>query len=201
MDLPSRVAVVNGEQSWMTMPERLLLYALVAGLAPERTLEIGTFLGGSALIIAAALDDVDGGRMWCIDPDPRVAADDWGRIEHRATLIAEGSPEALAKAREMAGAPFDFALIDGDHSLAGVRRDIEGTLAVLADESWILFHDAHFGDVRVAIDEAVAARRGELHDAGMLSGHSTVDENGVVWGGLRLLRFTRRAKRRFGLRR
>ena len=193
MDLPSRVDVVSGDQSWMTMPERVLLYAVVAGLAPERTLEIGTFLGGSALIIAAALDDVDTGTIWCIDPDPRVDEADWRRIEHRATLIAEGSPEALPRAREMAGGPFDFALIDGDHSLDGVRRDIAGTLAVLADEAWILFHDAHFGEVRDAVDEALAAQPAELHDGGLLSSHSTTDENGVVWGGLRLVRFTRRA--------
>lgn len=194
MDLPSRVAVVNGDQSWMTMPERLLLYALVAGLAPERTLEIGTFLGGSALIIAAALDDVDGGRVWCVDPEPRVDEADWRRIEHRATLIAEPSPAALATARELAGGPFEFALIDGDHSFEGVRRDIEGTLPVLADEAWILLHDCHFTPVRDAVDEAVASHSAELDDGGLVSAHSTTDENGVVWGGLRLLRFTRASR-------
>ena len=174
------------------MPERVLLYGVVAGLAPKRSLEIGTFLGGSALIIGAALDDVDAGQMWCVDPEPRVAEADWRRIEHRATMLAMPSPEALDKARELAGGPFDFALIDGDHSLERVRLDIAGTLPVLADEAWILFHDAHFFGVRDAIEEALVRHSAELHDGGLLSGHSTTDEQGVVWGGLRLLRFARR---------
>jgi len=175
----------------MSMPERVLLYGIVAGLAPERTLEIGTFLGGSALIIAAALDDVDAGSMWCVDPEPRVEPADWSRIAHRATMVAQPSPAALAEARSEAGAGFDFCLIDGDHSRDGVWRDIEGTLPVLADESWILFHDAHFHEVREAIDEALAAHPEQLHDAGLVSAHSTTDDNGVMWGGLRLVRATR----------
>ena len=174
------------------MPERVLLYGVVAGLAPKRTLEIGTFLGGSALIIAAALDDVDAGPMWCVDPEPQVAEEDWARIEHRATMIAKRSPEALTEARELAGGPFDFALIDGDHSLDAVRRDIAGTLPVLADQAWVLFHDSHFQGVRDAVDEVVAAHPSQLDDGGLLSRHSTTDDNGVVWGGLRLLRFNRR---------
>lgn len=36
------------------MPERLLLYSLICGLRPERTLEIGTLYGGSTMIICAA---------------------------------------------------------------------------------------------------------------------------------------------------
>jgi len=191
VELPSRIDVVQGKQSWMSMPERVLLYGLVAGLAPKRTLEIGTFLGGSALIIAAALDDVGAGSMWCVDPDPRVEEADWSRIAHRATMVAKPSPAALDEARSLAGDGFDFCLIDGDHSRDGVRRDIEGTLPVLADESWILCHDAHFHEVREAIDEAVAVHPGRLHDAGLVSAHSTTDDNGVVWGGLRLLRATR----------
>lgn len=191
MDLPSRFPVVHGTQSWMTMPERVLLYAVVAGLKPQHTLEIGTFLGGSALIIAAALDDVDAGDLWCVDPEPRVEEADWARIAHRATMVAAPSPQALTDARAQAGGPFDFALIDGDHSLEGVRRDIAGTLPVLADEAHVLFHDALYHEVRDGIDEALAAHPGELHDAGMLSTHASVDENDVTWGGLRMLRFTR----------
>lgn len=191
MDLPSRIPVVNGDQSWMTMPERVLLYGLVAARVPERVLEIGTFLGGSALIIVAALDDVDGGRVWCVDVEPRVADADWVRMQHRATMIPKPSPTALQEAHRDAGGGFDFALIDGDHTFAGVERDIEGTLPVLADESFILLHDAHFHEVRDAIDQALQAHSDVLHDGGMVSNHSTVDENGVRWGGLRLLRFTR----------
>ncbi len=53
--------------------------------------------------------------------------------------------------------PFDFALIDANHTYDAVRRDIGGVLPYLADRAYLLFHDANYPDVKRAIDEAVAA--------------------------------------------
>ncbi|MDA8018748.1 MAG: class I SAM-dependent methyltransferase [Thermoanaerobaculia bacterium] len=181
----------------MLPPERVLLYSLVFGLRPERSLEIGTFRGGSAAMMCAALDDVGTGRLVCVDPEPKVLEDAARWMERRATVIRGYSPDALAEAREVAGGPFDFALIDGDHSDEGVLRDVEGTLPHLADEAHLLFHDCHYAHVRDGIDEALR-RHEELIDAGVLSTLTNpldeVDDKGrpVVWGGLRLLRYLRR---------
>lgn len=196
MPQPDRFGVLYNAPVLMTFTERVVLYGTVFGQRPARCLEIGTHQGGSAAIIVAALDDVGAGSLVCIDPNPVVTPETWGQISHRATLIAGGSPEVLLKAREAAGGPFDFALIDGDHELPGVVRDIEGTLPLLAHEAHLLFHDAHFGPVGEAIDQMLEKYAGALVDCGMMSVETTPDPTpGISWGGLRMLRYTTRARR------
>jgi hypothetical protein len=76
-----------------------------------------------------------------------------------------------------------------------VRRDIEGVLPYLADNAYLLFHDANYPDVRRAIDESVTASA-QLTDCGLVSVEPTVlYDNGTstTWAGLRLLKFQRRA--------
>jgi FkbM family methyltransferase len=189
---PNRFEVVHGAPVWMTMSERVLLYGLIAGLRPRRCLEIGTFQGGSALIITAALDDLGQGKLACVDPEPKVRPEHWNMIAHRATLFAAPSPDILPEAARAVGGKFDFALIDGDHRTEGVLRDIMGTLPHLEDQAYLLFHDAHNADTAAGIDRAVRNPENGLTDAGMLSTEKTADSApGVFWGGLRLLRFLR----------
>ncbi|HWF40000.1 MAG TPA: FkbM family methyltransferase [Candidatus Acidoferrales bacterium] len=192
--VPDRFGVVHGAPVWMTMSERVLLYGLIAGLRPRRCLEIGTFKGGSALIITAALDDLGEGKLACVDPEPKVLPEHWASIAHRATLFAAPSPAILPEAARAVGGKFDFALIDGDHTTQGVLRDIEGTLPLLGDHAYLLFHDAHNAETAEGIDRAVRNPQNGLVDAGILSTEKTPDAvPGVFWGGLRLLRFTRPA--------
>jgi predicted O-methyltransferase YrrM len=51
---PLGLPVIYDAPVQQLMPERLLLYSLICGLRPERTLEIGTLYGGSTMIICAA---------------------------------------------------------------------------------------------------------------------------------------------------
>jgi predicted O-methyltransferase YrrM/SAM-dependent methyltransferase len=193
---PGRFGIIYTTPAHMTGSERVLLYGFTFGLRPARTLEIGTFRGGSALVICAALDDIGSGALVCVDPAPQVAPEHWAQISHRATLFAEPSPDVLPRAMDAAGGPFDLALIDGDHQFAGVVRDIEGVLPVLAPEAHLLFHDAHYFEVAAAIDRMLAAHADVLSDCGMVSTERTVEDrtidgHQVVWGGLRLLRYRR----------
>jgi predicted O-methyltransferase YrrM len=193
---PKRFSVVDDAPVWMSMQERVMLYALVAGLQPRTVLEIGTFKGGSTMIMCAALDDLGDGQIVCVDPDPRVDPEHWASIEHRATMIARPSPEALAEAAARAGRPFDFALIDGDHSTEGVVRDIDATLPTLADDAYLLFHDVHYFRVADAIKRALDRYADVLCDAGLVSAAANdlgEEEDGrkVLWGGLQLLRYQR----------
>jgi hypothetical protein len=91
------------------------------------------------------------------------------------------------------GAAFDFVLIDANHTYDSVRRDIAGVLPHLADRAYLLFHDGNYPDVKLAIDEAVAAHP-ELIDCGLLSVEPTILQHkgrAVTWAGLRLLRYQR----------
>jgi predicted O-methyltransferase YrrM len=198
---PDRFGMIEDAPVLMSWSERVVLYSTVFGLRPRRSLEIGTHKGGSATIIIAALDDIGAGSLICVDPNPVVAPETWDKISHRATLLSGNSPEILSRAKEAAGGSFDFALIDGDHSLEGVVRDIEGVLPLLADQAFLLFHDAHFDPVKDGIDRMLSKHRARLVDCGMVSVERTEDPDGqprVCWGGLRMLRFSRRRVRPVG---
>jgi hypothetical protein len=78
-------------------------------------------LGGSALVVAAAMDAAQyDGRIVCVDPNPNIAPEHWARLEPRATLVRGWSPAAVPVAARAAGGPFDVALTDGHHTTAAV---------------------------------------------------------------------------------
>jgi hypothetical protein len=68
MGTPERLGIVYNASTHLAIPARLTLYAIVRGTRPERALEIGTALGGSAAIIAAAMEDSGIGKIIGIDP-------------------------------------------------------------------------------------------------------------------------------------
>ncbi len=193
---PSRFSVIYTAPALMTLSERVILYSTVFGLRPRRCLEIGTNKGGSSLIICAALDDIGAGHLVCVDQNPLIAPEHWRQLVHHATLLKGASPNILGQALEAAGGKFDFALIDGDHELPGVIRDIEGVLPLLEDEAYMIFHDAHYYQVSQGIDQMLVKYKDRLSDCGMLSAEQTPEnrvENGhpVIWGGLRMVRHRR----------
>jgi len=178
----------------MTGSERLLLYALA--LRPDRYLEIGVQYGGSALIVASAMNALQSpGRLVGIDPEPQITPEVWQILEPRMTLLKGRSPESLPAAAEAAGAPFDLVLIDGAHTYGSVLADAEGVWPLLADDAHLLFHDSHNDEVDRAINAFLRRHPGRVADAGILSREFTVEPGpgGRVqyWAGLRLLRARR----------
>ena len=189
--------VIQWAPVWMTRAERLLLYTLSFALRPERYLEIGTLHGGSALLIAAAMDALESqGRLVCVDPQPKIAPEHWQRLAHRTTLLTGYSPDILPQAREAAGGLFDLILIDGDHTYAGAQRDACGVLPFAANGAYILFHDSFSTEVGRAIDEFVTEYAHEVVDFGSLTRDYTVmpELGPAQWGGLRMVQ-VRRASR------
>jgi hypothetical protein len=194
IDLRARIDTLLDAPAELMLPERMLLYSLVRGLRPTRCLEIGSHFGGSSTIICAALDDVGAGALVCVDPNPLVHTAVWATVAHRATMVRAYSPGALVEAAAQAGGPFDFIFIDGDHTRAGVIRDVEGVLALAAPGAHLLFHDSHYWEVGAAIDACLDRHIGLL-DCGTLSALATEpmvtpDGTEVRWGGFRMLRVT-----------
>lgn len=191
------LAVIKWAPMWMSRAERLLIYTLMFTLRPSRYLEIGTFQGGSALVVNAAMDALGSdGRIVCVDPEPKIAPENWQKIEHRASLITGYSPDALPQAMAAAGGPFDFVLIDGDHTYNGVVRDANGVLPYVADGAYLLFHDSFFPDVARGIQDFTRQHARQLVDFGSLTREVTFQESAqgepVRWGGLRMMQVRRR---------
>jgi hypothetical protein len=178
--------VLTDAPTEMSLEERLFLYALVRGTKPTSVLEIGTAQGGSTMIIAAALEESGDGRIFSIDPAPRTEPDD-PRYRGRLVQLEAPSPEAVHEAARIAGAPFDFALLDGIHIYKQTAIDLAAVLLHLADRAYVLLHDSfHFG-VSEAIREALAADPA-LIDCGYVSGTPRPVGDLCTHAGFRLLR-------------
>jgi predicted O-methyltransferase YrrM len=177
----------------MSPQERVLLYGITFGLAPARYLEIGTCRGGSAVVVAAAMDDLNKGRAFGVDPEAAISPDVLRQISHRFTLVQGASPKALSRAVDLAGGRFDFILVDGDHSYESTLADLRGVLSVAEPGAVILVHDAYNESVEKAIRDFLASQAARVIDGGILatSRNPVVEANGSHdWGGLRLLRIS-----------
>ena len=118
----------------MTVRQAAYLYGLVRQMGARKVIEIGRYKGGSTLAIAAAMEGQ--GRFWSIDigeKEKRLfgnqparrrfdeqVADMLRRYGLRADLL-EGDSRTI----DFDSGQVDLVLIDGDHSLEGVRCDFE----------------------------------------------------------------------------
>ncbi len=129
--------------------ERFALEGILATLKPELAIEIGRAEGGSLRRIAAHSGQVHSFDLVAEGEDLRRDLDNV--VFHTGDSAAQ-VPETL-KELAAAGRHVDFALVDGDHSAEGVRRD---ALALLESDACrntvIVFHDAANDDVRAGLE-------------------------------------------------
>ena len=120
--LPPRVAIVAAELRRFPRP---------------RYLEIGVDTGGLFLHVRAH-------RKVGVDPHGRVPR--WKWFLHPNTILRGSFFRATSDSFFEALAPdaaFDVIFVDGDHSFAQSRRDVEHALAHLADGGVVLVHDCN----------------------------------------------------------
>jgi caffeoyl-CoA O-methyltransferase len=104
---PDRAGMLTGQV------EGLLLQTLVASTGAKRVLEIGTFTGFSALMMASALPE--GGELITCDVSKEhtdIARRFWARSPHGAKISLRLAP-ALDTLRTLDG-PFDLVFVDAD---------------------------------------------------------------------------------------
>lgn len=177
----------------LALTERLMLYTLIVALQPHSVIEIGSFEGGSAAIMASAMDAVGKGKINAIEPHPKISSELMQQMQSRVTLHVGYSPYIVAEVAAAAGVPFDFAFIDGWHDYNQLMKDIEGVLPFLADQAHLLFHDAYYFQVRDAIDEMLRQHSDILQDCGVITrsgvrwAQDLDEEDTIRYGGLRLV--------------
>lgn len=136
----------------MSVAERFALIGLLSHLRPEAAIEVGTHHGGSLQVLDAYC-----GRVYSIDIDPEVRmrlSPRFPRVRFHSgpsrTLIPEVLDGIAAD-----GGRLGFVLVDGDHTAAGVRSDIEALLARRpVVPIHLLLHDSFNPDCRAGMIRA-----------------------------------------------
>jgi Methyltransferase domain len=181
----------------MSLGERAALEGVLSQVKPRLALEIGTAEGGSLARIAAHSTEVHSiDLVRCPAPQP----------DH-VTLHVGDSREllpALLGGFASEGRTVDFALVDGDHSRAGVRQDLIDLLDSPAiSRTVIVMHDTFNGEVRAGITDVDFASNPEvaLVELDMTGGYMarTGPFAGQLWGGIGLVIVDAAAERRPGV--
>jgi hypothetical protein len=135
----------------MDHADRGALALLCCLINPRIVIEVGTRFGGSALFFAQHAE-----KVYCIDFDEAVMdrCRAIGNIEVIIGRSTEEIPKLLHHLRSN-GYDFDIAFVDGDHTDAGVRADIEAFIAQRPLHSaWLACHDSFNPAVRSGIKGA-----------------------------------------------
>lgn len=137
-------------ESHLTYDERVVLYRLAH--AASTALEIGSYLGASALCLSSGLLGRDGARLICIDTWNNDAMtegnrDTWTEFRSNTSRFSDCiipvrglSSEVVGEVRKIASG-LDLLFIDGDHSYNGAKTDWESYKDFLKPGSIVVFHD------------------------------------------------------------
>jgi predicted O-methyltransferase YrrM len=155
-------------------PDEMRFLSLLGAVptASGEVLEIGSFKGRSTIILAKASSLAGEGHVNAVDPmtAPSVTDPDLGGIESSFDDFTRNVSDHGASGRirlhrklssELASewtSPLRLLWIDGDHTYAGTRLDLECFLPYLADGAIVAFHDVLHefeGGVRVFMENVL----------------------------------------------
>jgi hypothetical protein len=180
--------LLGGSGEWrMSLGERAALEGILSKLEPSTAIEIGTLKGGSLEPIAAHSGVV---HSFDLSFDPSISRERFPNV-----VLHEGDshallPKVLDELAE-AGTNVDLVFVDGDHTAAGVRQDIEDLLASPSvGQTIILVHDTLNERVRMGLREVDFNRPKVTHVeldfvVGRIWGGASYDHD--LWGGLGLV--------------
>jgi len=160
-------AAAAGVEGWLTEPQARRLYVAAAAVpAGGRVVEIGSFRGRSAIVLArAARPDVE---VVCVDPHvgsdrgpreiaARPALGDRDLAAFRANLDRAGVSERVRHVRDFSAlalrafdGPVDLLYVDGAHRFGPARADLVRWGARVPAGGRMLVHDA-FSSVGVTL--------------------------------------------------
>ena len=169
----------------MCITDRIMLYALVRGLRPQRAIEIGVRWGGSARIITAAMEDNGIGRLVGLDPHPEAFRGQPKQLYGRYKLVSGYSPDDTKVAVREVDGPLDFVFIDALHIHDAVLADFRGVIPYLGMKAHVLFHDTYHQGINEAISK-ILSENPDFVDCGFLTRNPDIGTP-VSYQGLRLI--------------
>lgn len=121
--------------------EGQFLYALARTVKPRRILEIGTYHGGGASLLAAACEANGGGEVVTVDIWNEAGQHIPEPLQRRVTVIHEDANTWILKDIGI----FDFIFEDGNHSENQVHTIWQEHPRILAPGGWLITHDIATG--------------------------------------------------------
>jgi Methyltransferase domain len=177
-----------GGSDWrMSLGERAAVEGVVTSLEPAVSVEIGTLRGGSLAAVSAHSAVV---HSFDLSRDPSITPERFPNVDFHEGDSHTQLPETLEELAR-AGTNVDFALVDGDHSAAGVRQDLEDLLdSPAVGRTVILIHDTLNERVRAGLRDVDFRREKVTHVeldfvVGQLWDGGEFDHD--LWGGLGLV--------------
>lgn len=152
-DLLAEVLPVEG---FLTPKEmRFLMLIAACPTAAGEILEIGSFKGKSTILLARASTLGDNASVNAVDPmtapcetDPDLMGDKSSLADFSRNIVEHGVSERVVLHQMLASQlaptwdkPLRLLWIDGDHTYAGTKSDLEGFAPHLADKGIVAFHD------------------------------------------------------------
>jgi hypothetical protein len=173
---------------WMSPSERVGLMFVLEHLRPKVAIEIGTKNGGSLQALSHFCD-----RVYSIEIDPDVPHRLQGKFANVEYLIGPSDQmlPPLIDRLQNEGAELSFALVDGDHSAEGVRKDINNLLRFQPSVPfYIVMHDSFNPQCRLGLRQADWSANPHVHAVELDFVAGVVKTGGSarheLWGGLAL---------------
>lgn len=141
-----------------------LLWAIGAAVGPKRILEIGTRTGISICQLLFAHKDLESVEaVVCVDPFDQWTSPNLVRAnlaylglphdQDTVTIHPVTSDEYFAMPRPADFKLFDYILVDGDHSKAQARKDLDNALKLIAPRGIIVFDDISTAPGECALED------------------------------------------------
>lgn len=172
----------------MTRNERYCLITLLEKIRPKVAIEIGVKNGGSLQVISKYAD-----KVYALDIDASirdVLAEKYSNVEFIIGDSKVTLPQVIQKI-EQNNESLEFALIDGDHSVQGVKRDIENIINhVPKTRLSVLLHDSFNPTCRKGMRTVNYLNNKFVHyvELDFISGIFEPDHlKNQMWGGLGLI--------------
>ncbi len=142
--------LLGGSEWKMSLGERAALEGMLSLLEPSVSVEIGTLEGGSLERVSTHSELV---HSFDLARHPSVTTERFPNVEFHEGDSHELLPAALSELAA-AGTNIDFALVDGDHTAEGARRDVQDLLdSPATGRAVILIHDTLNERVRAGLEQ------------------------------------------------